>query len=47
LLSLRAKAETDEKEEQHNPDGRPNEERFHLLNNSSIRDKFRIRISIK
>jgi hypothetical protein len=42
LLSLGAKAEADEKEEQNNPNGQPNEERFHLLNNSSIREEFRI-----
>jgi len=41
LLSLGAKAKADEKEEQNNPDGQSNEERFHLFCNSSIKEKFR------
>jgi hypothetical protein len=47
LLKFKAKTEADGKEEQENPDGQSGEEKFHSLNNSSIRDKFRIRISIK
>ena len=35
LLTLRAKAEADEKEEQNNPDGQSNEEGFQFLNPSS------------
>ena len=46
LVSLGAKAEADEKEEQDSPDGQSNEERFHLLYNSSIREKFWIHKNI-
>jgi hypothetical protein len=46
LLSLGAKAKADEKEEQNNPDGQSDEERFHLLYNSSIREKFRNQTNI-
>ena len=42
LFSLGAKTKADEKEKQNNSDGQSNEERFHLLNNSRIREKFRI-----